>query len=126
MRLQHIIPNHVLSTNVHEMPNAVRTHEEALQGRTMLVRKAKVIPLEAIVRGYLTGPPLHSLRVVRLLMGVHRERMGGVQKVWHCARHHNPVGPTGVRETFTPVIYALDEGGAGRPRRKHLPRTRYG
>ncbi|KAJ8087958.1 Bifunctional purine biosynthetic protein ade1 [Marasmius tenuissimus] len=37
------------------MPQEVRKHKEQLQGRTMLVRKAKVIQIEAIVRGYLAG-----------------------------------------------------------------------
>lgn len=37
------------------MPEEVQEHKVQLEGRTMLVKKAKVIPLEAIVRGYLTG-----------------------------------------------------------------------
>jgi phosphoribosylaminoimidazole-succinocarboxamide synthase len=37
------------------MPHEVRPYREQLEGRTMLVRKAKVVPMEAIVRGYITG-----------------------------------------------------------------------
>ena len=37
------------------MPSEVLKSREALQGRSMLVRKAQVIPIEAIVRGYITG-----------------------------------------------------------------------
>jgi len=37
------------------MPEEVRTYKDQLAGRVMLVRKARVVPLEAIVRGYLTG-----------------------------------------------------------------------
>ncbi len=37
------------------MPEEVRKYKEVLEGRVMLVKKAKVIPLEAIVRGYITG-----------------------------------------------------------------------
>ncbi len=37
------------------MPLEVRQYKDQLEGRTMLVKRAKVIPLEAIVRGYLTG-----------------------------------------------------------------------
>ena len=40
------------------MPEEVRIHTDILNGRAMLVRKARVIPLEAIVRGYLTGEEL--------------------------------------------------------------------
>jgi len=54
-KLQHIIPNHLVTTDVDEMPQEVREYREQLQGRTMLVRRAKVIQIEAIVRGYLAG-----------------------------------------------------------------------
>lgn len=37
------------------MPTEVKNYREQLEGRAMLVKKAEVIPLEAIVRGYLTG-----------------------------------------------------------------------
>ncbi|TFK39529.1 hypothetical protein BDQ12DRAFT_681933 [Crucibulum laeve] len=54
-KLQHIIPNHFVTANIDEMPEEVRRFKGQLEGRTMLVKKAEVIPLEAIVRGYLTG-----------------------------------------------------------------------
>jgi hypothetical protein len=71
-RLQHLVPNHVLSTDVRAMPDAVQPHAEKLEGRTMLVRKAQVVPLEAIVRGYLTGT-LFS----RFLCNLHRSALQG-------------------------------------------------
>ena len=37
------------------MPGEILKYKDQLEGRVMLVKKAKVIPLEAIVRGYLTG-----------------------------------------------------------------------
>ncbi|KAG8740430.1 Bifunctional purine biosynthetic protein ade1 [Ceratobasidium sp. 428] len=54
-RLEKIIPNHLITDDVGQMPPEVRKYKDILEGRTMLVRKAKVIPLEAIVRGYITG-----------------------------------------------------------------------
>lgn len=54
-KLKHIIPTHFVSAVIDEMPEEVRQYKDQLEGRTMLVKKAKVIPLEAIVRGYLTG-----------------------------------------------------------------------
>jgi len=54
-KLQHIIPNHFVTADVDRMPEEVRRYEDQLAGRCMLVRKADVIPLEAIVRGYITG-----------------------------------------------------------------------
>jgi phosphoribosylaminoimidazole-succinocarboxamide synthase len=54
-KLRDIVPNHVLTANVDDMPEEVQRHRDVLSGRTMLVKKARVIPLEAIVRGYITG-----------------------------------------------------------------------
>ena len=54
--LDHLrIPNHLLSTDVHTMGPAFAAHAAALEGRTMLVRKARVVPIECVVRGYLAG-----------------------------------------------------------------------
>jgi phosphoribosylaminoimidazole-succinocarboxamide synthase len=53
--LNHITPTHFVTANIDEMPEEVQKHKGQLEGRAMLVKKAKVIPLEAIVRGYLTG-----------------------------------------------------------------------
>jgi phosphoribosylaminoimidazole-succinocarboxamide synthase len=50
-----IIPNHLISSDVERFPDACRTHRDALRGRTMWVRKAKPLPVECIVRGYLAG-----------------------------------------------------------------------
>lgn len=50
-----IIPNHLISTNVEEFPAILEPHKESLRGRSMLVKKTKVVPIEAIVRGYLSG-----------------------------------------------------------------------
>src|SRR5437762_8753255 len=49
------VPNHLLSTDLSEMGPAFTAQSEALQGRTMLVRKAAVVPIECVVRGYLAG-----------------------------------------------------------------------
>ena len=54
-KLQHITPTHFVTANIDEMPEEVRKYEDQLKDRAMLVKKAKVIPLEAIVRGYLSG-----------------------------------------------------------------------
>ncbi|KDQ51092.1 hypothetical protein JAAARDRAFT_185605 [Jaapia argillacea MUCL 33604] len=54
-KLKEIIPNHFVTANIDEMPDEVKQYKEQLQGRAMLVKKAQVVPLEAIVRGYLTG-----------------------------------------------------------------------
>ena len=50
-----IIPNHLVSTNVEEFPSSCKKYLDYLEGRSMLVKKAKVLPLECIVRGYISG-----------------------------------------------------------------------
>lgn len=49
------IENHLITADVAAMGAALRGHEEELRGRSMLVRKAKVFPIECVVRGYLAG-----------------------------------------------------------------------
>ncbi len=48
-----VIPNHMLSVDVNDMPEFFRTEE--FRGRSMLCRKLTMIPIECIVRGYITG-----------------------------------------------------------------------
>jgi len=54
-RTQDLVPNHLVSADPAEYPEPARRHAEVLAGRSMLVRKAKPLPVECIVRGYLSG-----------------------------------------------------------------------
>jgi phosphoribosylaminoimidazole-succinocarboxamide synthase len=54
-RLAHIVPNHLLTTRIEEMPQVVQNHADELRGRSMLVRRTEVFPVECVVRGYITG-----------------------------------------------------------------------
>ena len=54
-RLSHIVPHHLVAIEIEEMPEAVRKHSEVLRGRSMLVRRTEVFPVECVVRGYLVG-----------------------------------------------------------------------
>jgi len=54
-KLAHIVPNHLLTTEIEEMPKVVRDHLSELRGRSMLVRRTEVFPVECVVRGYLSG-----------------------------------------------------------------------
>jgi phosphoribosylaminoimidazole-succinocarboxamide synthase len=49
------VPNHLISADVAALPPVFAPHAAALRGRTMLVRKAEVVPFECVVRGYLAG-----------------------------------------------------------------------
>ena len=50
-----IVPNHLISTEVEDFPETCRPYHEILAGRTMWVRKAEPLPVECVVRGYLSG-----------------------------------------------------------------------
>merc|ERR1712196_35221 len=53
--LEGICQHHLVTANVDEMPDSVKQYRSQLEGRTMLVKKLKMLPVEAIVRGYITG-----------------------------------------------------------------------
>ena len=55
------VDSHFITADFDEMPAAVRTHEE-LRGRSMLVKKATVFPVECVVRGYLEGSGLKDYK----------------------------------------------------------------
>ena len=50
-----VVPNHVISLSVDDYPEQVRQFRDQLEGRSMMVRRAQVFPIECVVRGYLTG-----------------------------------------------------------------------
>jgi len=54
-QMRDLVPNHVLSSNVRDFPEPFRSRPDVFSGRSMLVRKAKPLPVECIVRGYLSG-----------------------------------------------------------------------
>lgn len=57
-----ILPNHVISTDVSEFPQELQPYRSQLAYRSMLVKKTKVIPIECIVRGYLSGSAWSSYK----------------------------------------------------------------
>ncbi len=50
-----IVKNHLITTDVNEMPEECRQYSDILNGRSMLVKKADPFPVECVVRGYITG-----------------------------------------------------------------------
>ena len=54
-QMEDIIHNHIVATDVNDFPVALKKYRDMLEGRSMLVRKAKQLPVECIVRGYLSG-----------------------------------------------------------------------
>ena len=54
-RMQGIVKNHIVSTDVCDFPEPLRKYSDMLEGRSMLVKKARPMPVECIVRGFLSG-----------------------------------------------------------------------
>jgi phosphoribosylaminoimidazole-succinocarboxamide synthase len=54
-RLRDVVSNHLITTDVSRMPKPVQQQAAELQGRSMLVKRAEVFPVECVVRGYLVG-----------------------------------------------------------------------
>ena len=54
-RTAHIVPNHVVSTDVADYPAALAPFHDQLRGRSMLVRKTTPLPVECVARGYISG-----------------------------------------------------------------------
>ncbi|MFH2013057.1 MAG: phosphoribosylaminoimidazolesuccinocarboxamide synthase [Pseudomonadota bacterium] len=53
--MKDIVPNHLVSVSVRDFPQECQQHKDILEGRSMLVKKAKPLPIECVVRGYLAG-----------------------------------------------------------------------
>ncbi|NLA74478.1 MAG: phosphoribosylaminoimidazolesuccinocarboxamide synthase [Deltaproteobacteria bacterium] len=54
-RLKPVVENHIISTNPDEYPDPLKKYKKELAGRSMLVKKAMPLPVECIVRGYISG-----------------------------------------------------------------------
>ena len=54
-KFKDIIPNHLVESDVNRFPAALAPWKDELEGRAVIVRKAKPLPVECIVRGYITG-----------------------------------------------------------------------
>lgn len=68
-RCQDLVPNHLISTDIHDFPPACQDWAETLAGRTMLVQQAKPLPIECIVRGYLAGSGWEEYQVKGTICG---------------------------------------------------------
>ena len=53
--LKDVVPHHVLTADVSEYPSELRSFSDQLEGRSMLVQKTDVLPIECVVRGYIVG-----------------------------------------------------------------------
>ncbi|GAB1536382.1 phosphoribosylaminoimidazolesuccinocarboxamide synthase [Geovibrio sp. ADMFC3] len=65
-----IVENHLITTEVDEMPEACHEYRDQLEGRSMLVKKAKPFPFECVVRGYITGSGWKDYKATGEICGI--------------------------------------------------------
>jgi phosphoribosylaminoimidazole-succinocarboxamide synthase len=53
--LKDVIDNHIIETDIEKFPKFLKRHRDILKGRSVLVKKVKIYPIECVVRGYITG-----------------------------------------------------------------------
>ncbi len=65
-----IVSNHLISSNVEEYPASCKLYADALNHRSMLVKKAKPLPIECVVRGYISGSGWKSYQTSGEVCGI--------------------------------------------------------
>jgi phosphoribosylaminoimidazole-succinocarboxamide synthase len=68
--LQHVVPNHLLSTDIDTVDGLSDDERAMLRGRTMIVRKTRPLPIECVVRGYLAGSGWKEYQASRTVCGI--------------------------------------------------------
>ncbi|MCX7908803.1 MAG: phosphoribosylaminoimidazolesuccinocarboxamide synthase [Ignavibacteria bacterium] len=69
-KTKHIVPNHFVTDNTEEYPEPCRKYQDQLAGRSMLVKKCKPLPIEAIVRGYIAGSGWKEYKKSKTICGI--------------------------------------------------------
>jgi phosphoribosylaminoimidazole-succinocarboxamide synthase len=68
--LADIVPNHLITANVDQYPQALRKYADQLRGRSMLVQRAEMFPVECVVRGYISGSAWKEYKATGKVSGI--------------------------------------------------------
>jgi phosphoribosylaminoimidazole-succinocarboxamide synthase len=68
--LADVVPNHLITADVNEYPLEVRKYAEQLRGRSMLVQRAEMFPVECVVRGYISGSAWKEYQATGTVCGI--------------------------------------------------------
>jgi phosphoribosylaminoimidazole-succinocarboxamide synthase len=68
--LSEIVPSHVITADVDRYPQAVRKYADQLRGRSMLVQRAEMFPVECVVRGYISGSAWKEYKATGKVCGI--------------------------------------------------------
>ncbi len=68
--LSDIVPSHVITADVDRYPQALRKYADQLRGRSMLVQRAEMFPVECVVRGYISGSAWKEYKATGKVCGI--------------------------------------------------------
>src|SRR5271167_3001881 len=68
--LADVVPNHLITADVAQYPAAVRKYADQLRGRSMLVQRAEMFPVECVVRGYISGSAWKEYKATGKVSGI--------------------------------------------------------
>jgi len=68
--LKDIVPNHLVTADVNRYPAAIRSHADELRGRSMMVMRAEMFPVECVARGYLSGSGWKEYKATGTVCGI--------------------------------------------------------
>ncbi|MGB5475385.1 MAG: phosphoribosylaminoimidazolesuccinocarboxamide synthase [Thermoanaerobaculia bacterium] len=69
-RFEKVVPNHLVAVDVQDFPDQLAAHSDMLEGRSVLVTKAEVVPFECVARGYLAGSGFREYTESRSVCGI--------------------------------------------------------
>ena len=76
--LADVVPNHLITADVDKFPDSARKYADQLRGRSMLVRRAEIFPVECIARGYISGSGWKEYKATGKISGI--ELPAGLQE----------------------------------------------
>jgi len=68
--LSDVVPNHVITADVDRYPEALQKYADQLRGRSMIVHRAEMFPVECVVRGYISGSAWKEYQATRKVCGI--------------------------------------------------------
>src|SRR5882757_7626113 len=68
--LRDVVPNHLITADVKQYPAEIQAHADQLSGRSMLVMNADMVPVECVVRGYISGSAWKEYKATGKVCGI--------------------------------------------------------
>jgi phosphoribosylaminoimidazole-succinocarboxamide synthase len=68
--LKDVVPNHLITADVNQYPAEIRKYDDQLRGRSMVVMNAQMVPVECVVRGYLSGSAWKEYKATGKVCGI--------------------------------------------------------